>query len=91
VPSPENEEERIDTEQPFADWLRPEMEKQGISIQELANRTGLSYPGVWNIVRGNTKFPQQASLADSPASASGARPSIRLRPRLVSGLRRPIR
>jgi transcriptional regulator with XRE-family HTH domain len=37
------------------------MAKQEISIQELANRTGLSYPGVWNIVRGHTQYPQQAT------------------------------
>lgn len=57
----EEEEIQLEADGSFSEWLRTELERQNISIQELANRTGLSYPGVWNIVRGNTKYPQQAT------------------------------
>ena len=55
------EDETQEPEQLFGDWLRLEMEKQKISIKDLANKTGLSYPGVWNIVRGHTQYPQEAT------------------------------
>jgi transcriptional regulator with XRE-family HTH domain len=42
---------------PFGVWLNKEMDAKGISIQELANKTGISYPGIWNIVRGKTRNP----------------------------------
>jgi len=57
----DGDEETTEREELLGDWLRAEMSKQSISIQELANRTGLSYPGVWNIVRGNTQYPQEAT------------------------------
>jgi transcriptional regulator with XRE-family HTH domain len=51
-----------DDEQPqqqtFGDWLNQEMIKQNVSIQDLSNRTGLTYTGIWNIVKGNTLYPR---------------------------------
>ncbi len=43
----------------FGDWLIREMEKKGITIQSLSDRTGITYTGIWNIVRGNTKYPRE--------------------------------
>jgi transcriptional regulator with XRE-family HTH domain len=60
-----DDEEEID--QDFADegsfgkWLQSEMAKQNIGIQDLADKTGLTYVGIWNIVRGNTKWPREAT------------------------------
>jgi transcriptional regulator with XRE-family HTH domain len=54
-------DEKRESEPVFGDWLRGEMERQNITIQDLANKTGLSYPGVWNIVKGNTIYPQTAT------------------------------
>ena len=48
-------------EQLFGDWLRSEMDKQNISIQELSDRTKISYPGIWNIVKGNTRYPRETT------------------------------
>lgn len=43
----------------FSSWMRDEMERQGLKIGDLAARTGLTYVGIWNIERGNTKTPRQ--------------------------------
>jgi len=43
----------------FGDWLRAEMDKQGLSIGVLAERTGITYTGIWNIVKGNTVSPRK--------------------------------
>jgi transcriptional regulator with XRE-family HTH domain len=42
----------------FGDWLNKEMIKQNVTIQELANKTGITYTGIWNIVKGNTLYPR---------------------------------
>jgi transcriptional regulator with XRE-family HTH domain len=43
----------------FSDWLVREMDKQKVSIQELAVRTRITYAGIWNIVKGNTQSPRE--------------------------------
>ncbi len=43
----------------FGDWLRAEMDKQGLSIAGLVDRTGITYTGIWNIVKGNTVSPRK--------------------------------
>jgi transcriptional regulator with XRE-family HTH domain len=43
----------------FGDWLRAEMEKKGLSIAVLAEKTGITYTGIWNIVKGNTVSPRK--------------------------------
>lgn len=42
----------------FGDWLSKEMDTRNISITQLAELTGLTYAGIWNIVKGNTKAPR---------------------------------
>jgi transcriptional regulator with XRE-family HTH domain len=71
----ENEERLEQPEQLFGDWLRAEMEKQNVSIQDLANRTDLSYQGIWNIVRGNTRYPQAATRQKLSAALNQAVPA----------------
>lgn len=43
----------------FGDWLRGEIEKKGVSIALLAEKTGITYTGIWNIVKGNTVSPRK--------------------------------
>ncbi|MBX4999110.1 helix-turn-helix domain-containing protein [Rhizobium lentis] len=43
----------------FGDWLRAQIEKKGLSIAALAEKTGITYTGIWNIVRGNTVSPRK--------------------------------
>ncbi|ARM11326.1 MULTISPECIES: helix-turn-helix domain-containing protein [Rhizobium] len=43
----------------FGDWLRTQIEKKGLSIAVLAEKTGITYTGIWNIVRGNTVSPRK--------------------------------
>ncbi|NKL20715.1 helix-turn-helix domain-containing protein [Rhizobium leguminosarum] len=43
----------------FGDWLRAQIEKKGLSISVLAEKTGITYTGVWNIVKGNTVSPRK--------------------------------
>jgi transcriptional regulator with XRE-family HTH domain len=45
---------------PIAAWLTKARMEAGLSVGELANRAGLSYPGIYNIERGITR-----SLRDS--------------------------
>ena len=59
--SEENEERLEQPEQLFGDWLRTEMDKKDITIQQLANKTTLSYQAIWNIVKGNTRYPQAST------------------------------
>lgn len=57
---PENPESSIsETGSTFGDWLRREMERQNVSIPDLVAKTGITYPGIWNIVKGNTASPRQ--------------------------------
>ncbi|EEQ92890.1 hypothetical protein ACI50E_08175 [Brucella sp. ZJ1_1] len=43
----------------FGDWLRREMAKQGLTIASLVERTGITYTGIWNIIKGNTASPRK--------------------------------
>ncbi|MCA2412058.1 hypothetical protein GYN07_03855 [Rhizobium leguminosarum bv. viciae 248] len=43
----------------FGDWLRAEIDKKGLSIGVLAEKTGITYTGIWNIVKGNTVSPRK--------------------------------
>src|SRR5947207_4135201 len=43
----------------FGEWLNKEMERQGITIPQLADKTKLTYTGIWNIVKGNTLYPRE--------------------------------
>lgn len=43
----------------FGDWLRVSIEKKGLSIAVLAEKTGITYTGIWNIVKGNTVSPRK--------------------------------
>jgi transcriptional regulator with XRE-family HTH domain len=49
----------VDPQQTFGEWLNKEMAKQDISIQDLADKTRLTYTGIWNIVKGNTAYPRE--------------------------------
>lgn len=54
-------EQNLEGEGSFGKWLQSELTKQDISIQDLADKTGITYVGIWNIVRGNTKWPREAT------------------------------
>ncbi len=43
----------------FGQWLQTEMLNKGISISDLVQRTGITYTGIWNIVKGNTVSPRK--------------------------------
>lgn len=53
------DEVSVEHQSTFGDWLNREMERQGVTIQELADRTKLTYTGIWNIVKGNTLYPRE--------------------------------
>lgn len=57
------DESAWDSESKFGDWLKGEMNKQGVSIPELVARTEISYPGIWNIVNGKTQSPRPETRA----------------------------
>ena len=42
----------------FGEWLKEEMERKGVTIPQLAEKTKLTYTGIWNIVRGYTASPR---------------------------------
>jgi transcriptional regulator with XRE-family HTH domain len=42
----------------FGDWLNDQMEKKDVSIGQLADLSGITYTGIWNIVEGNTRSPR---------------------------------
>jgi transcriptional regulator with XRE-family HTH domain len=42
----------------FGDWLRQQMIEKDVSITRLSELSGLTYPGIWNIVEGNTRSPR---------------------------------
>lgn len=45
----------------FGDWLVGEMANRAVSIQDLATSSGITYTGIWNIVKGNTLAPREAT------------------------------
>lgn len=53
-------DQNFGTEVSFGRWLQAEMARQNVSIQDLADKTGITYVGIWNVVRGNTKWPREA-------------------------------
>ena len=52
----------------FSDWLKQEMKLQNLSIPDMVLRTGITYPGIWNIVNGKTQSPK-AETREKIASA----------------------
>jgi transcriptional regulator with XRE-family HTH domain len=65
----------IDQQPTFGEWLNEQMDKQQVSIQDLANKTGLTYTGIWNIVKGNTAYPRQETRNKLSAALNQAVPS----------------
>jgi transcriptional regulator with XRE-family HTH domain len=61
MPEEEEIDQNVEAEGSFGKWLQSELTRQDITIQDLANKTGLTYVGIWNIVRGNTKWPREAT------------------------------
>jgi lambda repressor-like predicted transcriptional regulator len=46
----------------YSNWIREAMDKKGISITQLAEKTGLTYTGIWNILKGYSKKPQNRTI-----------------------------
>ena len=42
----------------FGEWLTTQMEEKDISITRLAELSGITYTGIWNITEGNTVSPR---------------------------------
>jgi hypothetical protein len=55
----QDEEMAVESQPTFGEWLRKEMDKQEVTIQDLIGRTGISYPGIRNIIKGITLYPRQ--------------------------------
>ena len=59
-----NEEDELESfplksdEYSFANWLRDKMLEKDVSIARLAEMSGITYVGIWNIVEGNTRSPR---------------------------------
>jgi transcriptional regulator with XRE-family HTH domain len=68
-------DQRLDDASPFGDWLRKEIAKRDISIQELADKAGLTYVGVWSIVKGHTRSPRDKTRAKLYAALDSEVPS----------------
>lgn len=52
----------------FGAWLQQEITKKDISIANLSEKTGITWAGIYNIVKGNTKSPRpetRKKLADA--------------------------
>src|SRR5271169_3922185 len=62
VADDEEIEDNFETEGSFGRWLQSELSGKNITIQDLANKTGLSYEGIRLIVKGEVKSPQQATI-----------------------------
>lgn len=59
----------------FGDWLRHEMQDRSLSIRDLATRTGITYVGIWNIVKGNTVAPREDTRQRLVAAVGGVVPA----------------
>ncbi len=59
----------------FGEWLQSEMDKKGLKIQDLAERTGVTYTGIWNIVKGYTASPRQETREKLAAALNEAIPA----------------
>lgn len=42
----------------FGTWLESQMNERGLKIPDLVAKTGITYAGIYNIVKGNTKSPR---------------------------------
>ncbi|MAU98691.1 MAG: hypothetical protein CMP81_22875 [Fulvimarina sp.] len=42
----------------FGEWLKREMDRKGVTIPQLSEKTKITYTGIWNIVRGYTASPR---------------------------------
>lgn len=42
----------------FGEWLKQQMEEQNLSISALSERSGITYTGILNIVKGDTRSPR---------------------------------
>ncbi|WP_336799489.1 hypothetical protein [Kaistia sp. MMO-174] len=58
----------------FGEWLNTEMSAKGIRIQDLVARTGITYTGIWNIVKGNTASPKKETRDRLAAALNEAIP-----------------
>lgn len=43
----------------FGQWLQEEMFKKGLGISDLVQKTGITYTGIRNIIKGNTVSPRK--------------------------------
>jgi transcriptional regulator with XRE-family HTH domain len=59
----------------FGEWLNKEMERQDVSIQQLADKTKLTYTGIWNIVKGNTLYPREETRKKLSAALNQSVPT----------------
>lgn len=63
----------------FAEWVRSEREKKGWSVAELAEKSGMSIPAIYNIERGTSRNPQaktRARLRDAFGTGAAPQPSV---------------
>ncbi|MGX9983687.1 helix-turn-helix domain-containing protein [Methylobacterium fujisawaense] len=52
----------------FGEWLQKELTEKGMTLGALAEKSGITRTGIWNIVKGNTKSPRpetRAKLAEA--------------------------
>lgn len=75
MPEDEEVDQDIEGEGSFGRWLQSELTRQNITITDLASKTGLTYVGIWNIVRGNTRWPREATRERISQALNSAVPS----------------
>jgi len=52
----------------FGSWLQSQMDQRGLTIPDMVAKTGITYAGIYNIVKGKTKSPRpetRAKLAEA--------------------------
>ncbi|MCA3006015.1 MAG: helix-turn-helix domain-containing protein [bacterium] len=54
-------DDSIGTDNPFGDWLRRQREDQNLTVQELADKAGLTPPTIYNIEAGRIAAPRQGT------------------------------
>ena len=74
LPPEEEDVEPGPGEPNFGQWLDGEMRRQGLTIRELSNRTGITYTGLWNIVVGNTVSPREGTRRKLEAAVNSQPP-----------------
>ena len=60
----------------FGDWFRNEMATQNLSIASLVERTGITYTGIWNIIKGNTISPRKETRDKLAAALNKTIPPV---------------